>query len=168
MKIIKLFSAGLMAVCCAFLVVGCGAAETKVTLGTYDAANSTFTALQENAGYNLEQSGNKLVLKGEIPYSNGVLGIEAGNIIALRFEPTTEITPDEQTKIQTTNNQDEESGGWNEYDQTALEEDGSLIWVTSVNKTESVQIKIKWNKDFEEVTYTLSVDQTATLSTATA
>ena len=96
------------------------------------------------------------------------MGIEAGNIIALRFEPTTEITPDEQTKIQTTNNQDEESGGWNEYDQTALEEDGSLIWVTSVNKAESVQIKIKWNKDFEEVTYTLSVDQTATLSTATA
>ena len=165
MKILKLLTGSLLALCCAFFVVGCGTPETTITLGSYNEANSTFTANTSNSNYSLEQKGNTLVLKGTIPYSDGTLGIDSGNIVAIKFKPTNNITPDETTSIKTTNNQETNTNGWNSYDKNSLENDGSIIWVTSVSKDNDVQIKIKWNKDFEEITYTLTVDETATLAT---
>lgn len=151
--------------CTAFFCVACGnIPETTITLGQYNAGSQTFTPTTTSSQYSLTVNGNTLTLKGTIPYSSGVLGIQDGNIIAIKFKPTQELTPDESTSIKTTNKQS--TDGWNTYDKSALETDGSLIWVTSVNKTNNVQIKIKWNKDFDEATYTLIVDSSATLSTA--
>lgn len=166
MKILKILTASVLTFCCAFVVVGCGAPSTEITLGTYNPTNSTFTANGENSAYTLTQDGNTLILKGQIPYSESILGVNAGNIVAIKFKPTESITPDDETSIKTTNSQDESANGWNTYDKTALETDGSLIWVTSVSKEEDVQIKIKWNKDFEEQTFTLTVDETATLNSS--
>ena len=142
--------------------MACGQNDVRVTLGTYSEANQTFTPVTE--GYTLTVSGTTFTLKGDIPYSQGIIGLEDGNIVAIKIMPTTAIEPDAGTSIQTTNRQSQE--GWNTYGQEALEQDGSIIWVTSVTKDEDVQIKIKWNSEATEKTYTLKVDESATLATA--
>lgn len=142
-------------------MVGCGEMQVDVQIGRYSA--QTFTAVTSQSSYSLEKNGNNLTVKGTVPYSESVLGISAGNIVALKFTPSQEYTPDEETSIKTTNAQ---TNGWNEYDKDALEADGSVIWVTSVAKNKTVQLKIKWNKDFPEITYTLMVDNNASLQTA--
>ena len=162
MKFFKSVALAICAFCVAFACVACGQSDVRVTLGTYSEANQTFTPVTE--GYSLSVSGTTFTLKGEIPYSEGTLGLEAGNIVAIKIMPTTEKQPDSGTSIQTTNRQSQE--GWNTYGQEALEQDGSIIWVTSVTKDEDAQIKIKWNSESEEKTYTLKVDNSATLATA--
>lgn len=162
-KINKLFVSGLLCFL-AICLFGCGTPATTITLGTYNEDNSTFTANTTASDYSLTVSGTNLSLDGTIPYSESTLGIPAGNIVALRFVLKDAITPDDGTSIKTTN-RDKESG-WNVYDKTALEADGSLIWVTRVSKQDDVQIKIKWNSNTEEVIYTLTLSNTATLATA--
>ena len=165
MKIVKTFALMLVFGMVTAGLVACGNTEEKATLGTYNSSNQTFTALTSDAEYSLTQDGYNLVLKGTIPYSESVLGIEAGNIVAIRFTAPSGVTVGgDEAYVKTTNRQDE--GGWNEYDETAFEEDGSLVWVTSVSKENDVQVKIKWNANTAEVTYTLSVDDSATLSQA--
>ena len=166
MKIFKGLIASMMLCCMAIIMIGCGGVSVDIALGTYDVGAATFTPNPTTAAYTLERNGYSLVLKGTIPYSESVLGIDAGNIVAIRFNPTTAITPDSETSISTTNRQDTEADGWNTYDQSALESDGSLVWVTGVNKLYNVQIKIKWNANYAEEIYTLTVDSTATLATA--
>lgn len=155
------------ALCCAvFAFTACGVPATTITLGVYDENAATFTSTTSTSGYTLEVSGTNLVLKGTIPYVAGVLGIDAGNIVAIKFKTVDTFTPDSSTSIQTTNRQDPAADGWNTYDQSALEADGSLIWVTGVSKDNNVQIKIVWNANTPEVIYTLTVDTTATMATA--
>ena len=157
MKIVKTFALMLVFGVATAGLVACGNTAEKATLGTYNSSNQTFTALTSDAEYSLTQDGYNLVLKG--------LGIEAGNIVAIRFTAPSGVTVGgDEAYVKTTNRQDE--GGWNEYDETAFEEDGSLVWVTSVSKENDVQVKIKWNANTAEVTYTLSVDDSATLSQA--
>jgi len=166
MKIFKGFIATVMLCCMAFIMVGCGGVSVNIALGTYDVEAGTFTANTSTAGYTLERNGYSLVLKGTIPYVESTLGINAGNIVVVRFDPIATITPDTETAISTTNRQDPEADGWNTYGQEALETDGSLVWITGVSKENNVQIKIKWNADYAEEIYTLTVDSTATLATA--
>jgi len=166
MKFVKNSIVALILLCMGFVLVGCGEPQVNIALGVYDENAATFTENTSMASYTLEQSGNTLILKGTVPYSESALGINAGNIIAIKFTPTATLTPDDTTSIKTTNSQDPEANGWNVYDQSALEADGSLIWVTAVSKTADVQIKIKWNTNYDEVTYTLSVDESATLATS--
>lgn len=167
MRILKSFSLALVAGLAVIGLVACGNTAENVTLGTYNSSSSTFTPITEDAEYSLTQNGYNLVLKGTIPYSESVLGIEAGNIVTIRFTPPSGTTVGgEEAYVKTTNRQEE--SGWNEYDETAFEEDGSLVWVTSVSKENDVQIKIKWNATSSEVTYTLSVDDTATMQQASA
>ncbi|MDD4815665.1 MAG: hypothetical protein PHQ62_00810 [Clostridia bacterium] len=166
MKIFKGLIASIMLCLMAVVMVGCGGVNVNIAVGTYDVEDATFTPNTTTAGYTLERSGYSLVLKGTIPYSESVLGINAGNIVAIRFAPVGTITPDAQTAISTTNRQDESAEGWNTYGQEALEEDGTLVWVTAVSKLNNVQIKIKWNANYAEETYTLTVHSTATLATA--
>lgn len=161
MKAIKSFSLVVMLAVCGIFLAACGEVKTDIQLGTY--SGNTFTQVTD-ADYALEVNGTNLKLTGDIPYSASVAGVEAGNIVAIRFVPETELTADDETSIKTTNRQKE--SGWNEYDKTALESDGSIVWVTSVSKENSVQIKIKWNKDTPETTYTLTVADNATLLTA--
>ncbi len=165
MRILKSFSLALVVGIAVTSLIACGNPAEKVTLGTYNSSNQTFTPITEEAEYSLTQNGYNLVLKGTIPYSETVLGIEAGNIVAIRFTPPSGLTVGgEDAYVKTTNRQDE--SGWNEYDETAFEEDGSLVWITSVSKENNVQVKIKWNSTSAEVTYTLSVDSSATLEQA--
>ena len=166
MKIFKGLIASIMLCCMAFVMVGCGGVSVNIALGTYDVEAQTFTPTTSTAEYTLERSGYSLVLKGTIPYLESTLGINAGNIVSIRFDPVATLTPDDQTSISTTNRQDEEADGWNTYGQEALESDGSIVWVTGVSKTNNVQIKIKWNADYAEEIFTLTVDSTATLATA--
>ena len=145
-------------------LLACGGNE-MVTLGTYDATEKTFTPLQSTAGYSLTQNGNTLTLSGTIPFVEGVLGIEAGNIVAIRFTPPAGTTVGgEDASVRTTNRESGEDA-WNEYGEEAFEEDGSLIWITKVSKEDDVQIKIKWNANTAETTYTLTVADSATLAT---
>lgn len=155
-----------MAVCAtlAFVVmacVACGGTPVNISLGTYNEETETFTTV--TSGYSITVTGNQITLSGEVPYSEGLLGLDAGNIVALKFTPTTSLTPDEETSIQTSNSSNE--SGWNTYGQENLESDGSVIWVTAVNTTEEPQIKIKWNAQTQEVTYTLKLADDATLLT---
>lgn len=162
MKFLKTAGVFLCAICVCFACVACGQSDVKVTLGTYSEENQTFTPV--TSGYALSVSGTTFTLKGEIPYSQGMMGLEDGNIVAIKIMPTTEVPPDAGTSIQTTNRQTQE--GWNTYGQEALEQDGSIIWVTSVSKDDDMQIKIKWNSETPEKTFTLVVDDNATLLTA--
>ena len=163
MKTLKTFIVTLLLGCVTVGLVACGAGE-MVTLGTYNATNKTFTALPTDADYSLVQNGYNLKLQGTIPYSDTILEIEAGNIVAIKFTAPTGVTVGgEGAYVKTTNRQTTE--GWNEYGEEAFEDDGSLIWVTSVNKENSVQIKIKWNEATSEVVYTLTVDSNAVLET---
>lgn len=166
MKIIKAFAIALLVGLSAIGLMACGATAEKVTLGTYNSEDSTFTPLASGAEYSLTQNGYNLVLKGTVPYSESVEGIEAGNIIAIKFTPPTGITVGgEEAYVKSTNRELGEDG-WNEYGEEAFETDGSLVWLTSVSKEKNVQIKIKWNATTAEVTYTLTVDSTATLQGA--
>lgn len=159
----KLIKTALLAMCATLVVftcVACGS-SVNITLGTYNETNQTFTT--GVTGYKIAVSGNTITLSGDIPYSQGILGLPAGNIVAIKFKPTQTFTPDEQTSIKTSNSTSQE--GWNTYGQENIESDGSVIWVTAVNTTDNAQIKIKWNAETEEVTYTLVVAENANLLT---
>lgn len=164
-KFKSLFLCG-VALAVALTFSACGNPKETVTLGSYNSTSQTFTALGQNAEYSLEQNGYTLTLKGKIPYSESILGIDAGNIVAVRFVAPEGTDIDGEASVQTTNRQDASANGWNTYGEEAFEADGSLIWVTSVKKDADVQIKIKWNKDTAEVTYTLRVDTNAEMLTA--
>ena len=165
MRNIKIFGATfVLALASVFMLVACGTNE-MVKLGTYNAQNSTFTPLTSTAEYSLKQDGYNLVLEGKIPYVESVLGIEAGNIVAIRFVAPSGVTAGgDEAYIKTSNTN--KTGGWNEYGEDAFEEDGSVIWVTKVSKEDDAQIKIKWNETTAEVTYTLSVKDDATMEAA--
>lgn len=166
MKLFKNLIVTLSIFCTMFAFSACGAPATTITLGVYNATAETFTPTTTASGYTLEVNGTDLVLKGTIPYVESTLGIDAGNIVALKLKTVDTFTPDDSTSIQTTNRQDTEAEGWNTYDQSALEADGSIIWVTGVSKEADVQIKIVWNANTAEVIYTLTVDDSAVLATA--
>lgn len=158
-----------IAVCCMLLLfVGvsfaCGDNADKILLGKYSETTQAFTEISSEAGYYIEVNETTITLKGEIPYSDGILGLEAGNIVAIKIQPNIQYLLDNQTYIKTTNKN--ATGGYNVYDKSAIEEDGSIIWVTAVNKTSNVELKVKWNSDAEETTYVLKVDESATLKTA--
>ena len=148
---------------CSICLFACGGNE-MITLGTYDATTETFTPLGMNPAYTLTQNGNTLTLSGTIPYSQGVLGLTDGNIVAIRFAPPSGVTVGGDDASVSTTNRESGQNGWNEYGEEAFEEDGSLIWVTKVSKTDDVQIKIKWNATTAEETYTLKIDPNATLA----
>ena len=161
MKVLKTTMVALLLSLVTVGLVACGAGE-MVTLGTYNATNKTFTALPTDADYSLVQNGYDLKLQGTIPYSDTTLEIEAGNIVAIKFTaPVGVEVGGEGAYVKTTNRQTTE--GWNEYGEEAFEEDGSLIWVTSVSKENSVQVKIKWNESSNIVVYPLTVDSGAVL-----
>jgi len=169
MKQFKTLVCGVLVLCCSFLCFGCGPITTNITLGTYEinmAEEGTFTPLPSGAGYSLKIENTNLILKGTIPYSEELIigeeTLSAGHIIAIRFKPSSTIVLDDETSFKTTKLDNAED--WNEYGKDNVESDGSIVWLTKVSKESDVQIKIKWNKDFEEVTYTLSVDETATLT----
>lgn len=174
MKIFKTLVCGAMVLCCSFLCFGCGPITTSVTLGTYEAdpeEGGTFRPLLSSEDYSLKINGTNLILEGTVPYSDemtvGDVTLEAGHIVAIRFKPSSPITLDDETVFKTPNPESE--GQWISHNKTKVETDGSIIWITNVFKDESVQIiKIKWNKDFTEVTYTLSVDEEADLEDAPA
>lgn len=170
MKIFKTLLCSALAVLCSVLCFGCGTVTTNVTLGTYQqetvpGEGGTFTPLLNEEKYSLRIDGTNLILEGVIPYSEAItIGedtLSAGNIVAIRFKPSSAITLDDDTKFQTTNA--DEPGGFKEHDKDKVETDGSIIWITSVSKNVSVQIKIRWNANFDEVAYILTVDEGATL-----
>ena len=164
MKKVNSYAVALMMMVMCALCVACGSEGNTIILGTYNETNSTFTEVPSSLGYSIEVDGETITLNGTIPYSAGVLGIQAGNIVAIKIIPNATYEADDETYVKTTNRND--PSGWNTYDKTAIEEDGSVIWVTSVSKENTVQIKIKWNEDAEEITYTLEVDDSATLNTS--
>lgn len=160
----KIFSLALMFVMSAFIFIGCGTTGETVTLGVYNPTSKTFTALESDAAYSLDQNCYDLTLKGTIPHSASMLGIKEGNIVAIRFTaPTGTTVGGEEAYVKTTNRQDASANGWNAYGEEAFEKDGSLVWVTSVSKDNPVQIKIKWNASVAEVVYTLKVAADAEL-----
>ncbi|MDD3397744.1 MAG: hypothetical protein PHR96_04340 [Clostridia bacterium] len=165
MKIYKLLTCFVMAICCTFLCFGCGAITTNVTLGVYaPAGEGTFTPLTGEEDYSLTTDGYNLTLEGSIPYLTLTIDDvpEAGNIVAIRFKPSSTVTPDATTSFETR----EGEGVWAEHGEEFLEADGSIIWIVSVTQDVDYQIKIKWNTNFAEVTYTLTVDADATLEPA--
>lgn len=172
MKLFKTLACGALVLCCSFLCFGCGPITTSITLGTYaqavaPAEGGTFTPLASGAKYSLEIKGTNLILKGTVPYSDeleiGEETLPAGHIVAIRFKPSGTITLDDETSFRTTDPIN--VGDWIQHDKENVESDGSVVWLTNVFDDESVQIiKIKWNKDFDEVMYTLSVDESATLT----
>lgn len=151
-------------ICCMLFVVSafalaCGAPEIHVALGQYNPASQTF--VEGVTGYSLIVKQNTMTITGTVPYSESVIGVPAGHIVTLRITPAQAKTPDAGTSIKTTNAQ--VPSGWNTYDQSALEADGSLIWITTVAKEHDVQIKIKWNAADTEKTYVLRVANDAVL-----
>lgn len=162
MKIYRMLTCFVLAVFCTFLCFGCGGITTNITLGVYDpTGEGTFTALTGDEGYSLIVNGTNLILEGNIPYSELTIEDEpiAGNIVAIRFKPSGVINSDDETSFQTSNGE----GGWDTHGEEFIEDDGSIVWIVSVAEGEDYQIKIKWNANYTEVTYTLTLDDEATL-----
>ena len=120
--------------------------------GSYDLSTSTFTA---GNSYSLTADGNNVYeVVGAIPYeeADAALGLPAGNRFIVRIKNSAIASRDslpEGTIIQVTNTSAQ--GGYNSYDKSAAESDGSVVSIVNVSGVKDIEVKIKWDTDV--VTY---------------
>ena len=129
------------------------------TAGSYNSGTGVWT--DGGTTYTLTQkTGNNVKVNGTLPYeeADAILGLDAGNRFSVKIKNNNIIS---QADLPSGNivkvSNPSASGGYNIYDKTAFETDGSLIIVTNVAQGDTkVIVKITWNTGVE-TTYTYDV-----------
>lgn len=124
-------------------IAGADVSFVDLEVGSYNSTTGTWT--KGGVDYAVRTEGSTAIVTGTIPLADAdaVLGLAAGNRVALRFVNSAVTAqaalPDGRIVKALRSN-----GTWNEYDKTAFETDGSLIHVMNVNAIRVAVIKITW------------------------
>ena len=129
------------------------------TAGSYNSGTGVWT---DGATYTLTQeASNNIKATGTIPYeeADAVLGLPAGNRFSVRLVNSAISSQSDLpsgTIVKVSN--PEASGGFNTYDKTAFETDGSLIVIVNAPaNSNTVIVKVTWTAGNESTyTYDLS------------
>lgn len=118
------------------------------TIGTYDSTSSVFTP---GATYNFIKQNGIYQIVGLLPYedADATLGLPAGNRFTVRIANPDITSKDDLPSgdiLKITNKN--VPGGYNTYNKSAFEADGSIISVVNIENTGSIlEIIIKWTSD---------------------
>lgn len=139
------------------LVVGVTDNTVNVEGGTYNISTGTF---ENNATYGIVQDEFVGKVIGTVPYVvNPGLGLETGNVFTIRLK-NSEVTSRDNLpngKICKITNVKVE-GGYNEYNKSAFEDDGSLIVVVNVKAGSTIEVLVKWTEEADFTTYTYTFE----------
>lgn len=100
-----------------------------------------------------QQTGNNIKVNGTLPYENAdaILGLDAGNRFSVKLKNNNILSSASLPSgiIAKVSNINAE-GGFNTYDKSAFETDGSLISIVNVtNKNNPLIIKVTWTTGVE-------------------
>lgn len=131
---------------------------TTIIAGSYDSGTQTWT----DGGVTFEtlKNGDTVKVTGTLPYepADATLGLPAGNRLSVKIKNSAiNSQSDLPSGIIAKVSNSLVDGGYNTYDKTAFEADGSMISVVNiVNKNKPLVIKITWTEGKETV-YTFDV-----------
>lgn len=139
------------------LLVGVTDSNEIATAGIYNVGTGAFT---EGNTYTIIKDGDNSTVIGIIPYiENPGLGLASGNIFTVKIvnsKITSKSDLPSGTIVKVTNTT--VAGGYNEYNKSAFEDDGSLITLLNVKKGSQIEIMIKWDTEFINYKFDIQAD----------